>query len=76
MKREVNTGRISVYQFSHPFLYGKILASKNLLTKILPYKGIHNKTSLTNSCFFNEPVLSPLIPVLNCANIFDKTYSL
>lgn len=43
MKREVNTGRISVYQFSHSFLYGKILASKHLLTKILPYKGIRNK---------------------------------
>lgn len=76
MKRKVSTGRISVYQFSHSFLYGKILASKYLLTKILPYKGIHNKNKLNGQLFFNEPVLSPPIPAPNCVNIFDKTYSL
>lgn len=43
MKREVNTGRISMCQFSHSFLYGKILVGIRLLTKILPYKGIRNK---------------------------------
>lgn len=51
MKREVNTGRISVYQFLHSFLYGKILVGRRLLTKILPYKGIHNKNKLNGQSF-------------------------
>lgn len=51
MKREVNTGRISMCQFSHSFLYGKILVGRRLLTKILPYKGIHNKNKLNGQSF-------------------------